>query len=211
MSIVRSPEVANMEAASTYDQSDLENSLVHLLEKRWSPRAFSEEPLTAEEINGIFDSGRQVASSYNEQPWRFILTDRGSEAYTRLYSCLADLNQKWVDNAPHLGVVLAKEHFTHNDKENRHRFYDCGAFMAAASLRAAAKNIYVHQMAGFSTEKITEKFNFPDDFSPITMFVLGRLGDAEDLPEKLREKESPESDRNSVFTFLFSDKWGAPY
>lgn len=210
-SIQSSEQVGAINDETQIAESELENSLLHLLQKRWSPRGFSDEPLSSETINRIFDAGRQVPSSYNEQPWRFVITDKGSEGYVRLFQCLTELNKKWVHTAPHLGVVLGKKYFSHKDKENPHRFYDCGAFMAIASLRAATLNIYIHQMAGFSTDQLEECFDFPDDFVPITMFVIGKLGDADQLPQQLQDKENPHSDRNSVFTFLFSDKWGAPY
>ena len=42
--------------------------------KRWSPYAFSDRPVTAEDLRSLFEAARWSASSYNEQPcstsWR---------------------------------------------------------------------------------------------------------------------------------------------
>ena len=40
---------------------------------RWSPRAFSPEPINDETLRSVFGAARWAASSSNEQPWRFLL------------------------------------------------------------------------------------------------------------------------------------------
>ncbi len=184
---------------------------MEILDKRWSPRAFSDEPISEENILKIFDAGKQVASSYNEQPWAVILAKKNTQAYKKLYESLIDFNQSWVETAPYLGVVLAKQHFGDQDRENRHCFYDSGAFMAVSTLRATTLDIFVHQMAGFSPETVAENFDIPEDYKAITMFVFGKIGDTEQLPEKLQERESPESDRKKSDEFLFLDEWGKAF
>ena len=39
---------------------------------RWSPRAFTGEPITQEELLTMLEAARWAASSYNSQPWRFL-------------------------------------------------------------------------------------------------------------------------------------------
>ncbi|KOH43802.1 nitroreductase family protein [Sunxiuqinia dokdonensis] len=188
-----------------------ETYLLELLERRWSPRSFSDEEIPQEIIVEIFDAGRSMMSCFNEQPWRVIFASKADSHYNKLFDCLGEFNQQWVKTAPCVGVVLGKKHFTKKDKLNRHRFYDAGAFMAASTLRATSLDLYVHQMAGFSPEKVTENLQVPEEFEPITMFVIGKKADPEQLPEKLQKQEHKKSDRNEVDEFLFGDPWGVPY
>ena len=39
---------------------------------RWSPRAFTGQPITQEELLTMLEAARWAASSYNSQPWRFL-------------------------------------------------------------------------------------------------------------------------------------------
>lgn len=193
------------------ESNEADRVFSRLIHERWSPRAFSDTDISREEIFKIFDAGRHVASSFNAQPWRFILASRDDEHYMKLFECLNEGNAKWVGNAPYLAVAVSDSEFKNRDKKNRHCFYDTGAFMAVASIAALIRDIYIHQMAGFSPEKVKENFDMPDRFEPITMFALGHLGDPEELPEDLEKKEDPHSDRNGVHEFLFGPQWGKPY
>ena len=40
--------------------------------ERWSPRAFSDRPVTQEQIMTIFDAAHWAPSASNLQPWRFF-------------------------------------------------------------------------------------------------------------------------------------------
>lgn len=188
-----------------------EKNLLDLLDRRWSPRSFSDEKIPTETIVKIFEAGRTMMSSFNEQPWRVIFASKDDPHYDKLFDCLGEFNQQWVKTAPCLGVVLGKKHFSKKDKPNRHRFYDSGAFMAAATLRATSLDLFIHQMAGFSPDKVTEKMNVPEEFEPLTMFVIGKKGTPEQLPEDLQKQERKKSDRNEVDDFLFGGQWGVSY
>ncbi len=202
-------ETENIDNKNTLIQKEL--CLLELLERRWSPRSFSDETIPTETIVKIFDAGRTIMSSYNEQPWRVIFASKDDAHYDKLFDCLGEFNQQWVKTAPCLGVVLGKKHFTQNEKQNRHRFYDSGAFMAASTLRATSLDLFVHQMAGFSPEEVTEKLNVPEEFEPLTMFVIGKKATSEQLPEDLQKQENKKSDRNEVNDFLFGHQWGVSY
>lgn len=199
------------EVTTTNPHSQKEKNLLDLLERRWSPRSFSDEKIPTETIVKIFDAGRTTMSSFNEQPWRVIFASKDDAHYDKLFDCLGEFNQQWVKTAPCLGVVLGKKHFTKNEKPNRHRFYDSGAFMAMSTLRATSLDLFVHQMAGFSTEKVMENLNVPEEFEPLTMFVMGKKAAPEQLPEDLQKQERKKSSRNEVDDFLFGQKWGVSY
>ena len=53
--------------------------------ERWSPRAFSHRAVAGEDLKKIFEAARWAASSYNEQPWRFLVAI-GATKPTRRFS-----------------------------------------------------------------------------------------------------------------------------
>ena len=186
-------------------------SLDQLLEDRWSRRSFSEQKIEGEKIYAIFNAGRQIASSFNEQPWHIILASKEDDSYPALFDALEEFNQKWCKMAPYIGVAVAKTYFDKNKKDNRHCFHDTGAFLAVSSLKAIELGIYIHEMAGFDSEKIKSSFDLPEKYEPITMFAMGKPGKKEKLPDDLLKKESPESDRKEVNDFLFGNDWEEPF
>ena len=50
------------------------NSIHELLEKRFSPYAFSSHPVEPEKLRKLFEAARSAPSCYNEQPWRFVVS-----------------------------------------------------------------------------------------------------------------------------------------
>jgi len=44
-----------------------------LIGERWSPRAFADRPVEPEKLRSLFEAARWAASSYNGQPWNFIV------------------------------------------------------------------------------------------------------------------------------------------
>jgi len=43
-----------------------------LIAERWSPYAFAERPVSDSDLRSLFEAARWAASSFNEQPWRYI-------------------------------------------------------------------------------------------------------------------------------------------
>lgn len=81
-----------------------------------------------EKLCSVLEAARWAASSYNEQPWSFIVaTKDNQDEFERLLSILAEANQEWARNAPVLIISMAKLHFERNGVENHHAFHDVGA------------------------------------------------------------------------------------
>src|SRR5271165_2665699 len=95
--------------------------------QRWSPRSFAGRDVSSEDLRTIFEAVRWAASSYNEQPWRFLVGRRGSETYQKILESLIELNQVWAKTAPVLILDAAKTTFSHNNSSNPVAIYDLGA------------------------------------------------------------------------------------
>ncbi len=180
------------------------------IKSRWSPRSFQEKTVEWSKIQSLFEATRWAASAFNEQPWRFIIGTKGDKTYDDIFSCLADGNKTWAGNAPILLLTVAKEFFTQNNKPNKHAFHDLGLAMGNMTSQASALDLYLHHMAGFSSEEAKRKFQIPDNFTPVTVVAIGYLGSPHKLPDNLQESELKKRERKHFSEFLFEEKWGTP-
>ena len=60
-----------------------------LLAERWSPYIFEDRPVPEADLRSLFEAARWAPSSYNEQPWSYIVATKDDpEQFQRLLSCL---------------------------------------------------------------------------------------------------------------------------
>ena len=139
-----------------------EKPIHELLARRWSPRAFAARPVEAEKLRRLFEAARRAPSSYNEQPWSFVLARREeAEGFTRLLSMLVEMNQSWAQHAPVL--VLGVTHREHRcgGRPNRHALYDLGQAVAHLTVEAMHQGLHVHQIGGFDAGLARDLFAIP--------------------------------------------------
>ena len=158
---------------------------------RWSPRAFSPEPLTAGELASLFEAARWAPSCFNEQPWLFLYAVSEADR-SRYLTALVEKNQAWARQAPLLLFVLARRRFTHSGKENRHAPFDAGAAWVSLAFQARKLGLYAHGMAGFSKERAYEVLGVAEaDYDVMAAVAVGRRASPGGLPEELAAKEGP--------------------
>ena len=180
-----------------------------LLLLRWSPLAFSEQRVEAETIGSLLEAARWAPSSFNEQPWSFIVATKDDPAeYERLLSCLIEFNQQWARKAPVLMLTVASLKFARNQKDNRHAFHDVGLAAANLVVQATSLGLVVHQMAGILPDKAREVFGIPEGHEAVTGIALGYPGDAAKLDEKLRRREQAPRTRKPLEESVFTGRWG---
>lgn len=180
-----------------------------LLRQRWSPLAFSNRTVEPETLRSLLEAARWAASSYNEQPWSFIVATRDNQGeFERLLGCLLEGNQQWAKNAPVLILSVAKLHFERNGTENRHAFHDVGAAAAELAIQATANGLFVHQMAGFDVPLARESYSIPEGYEPVAAIAIGYLGDPQSLNESLRQRNLAPRNRKPIGEFVFTGSWG---
>lgn len=180
------------DAIKAYRQADYEIDAIFL--NRWSPRAFSSQPLEDEVLHRVFEAARWAPSSNNEQPWRFVIA-RTDEDRARFVDFLVPGNQVWAQTAPVLIAVISKKTFSRNGNPNLVYQFDAGCAWGFLSLAAAHNGLITHGMAGFDRDKARVVLEVPDDYDVLAMIALGYQGDAATLPENLRAREVPSTRR----------------
>ena len=191
--------------------ADTQHPIHDLLKRRWSPRAFSDQPIEAETLRMLFEAARWAPSSNNEQPWRFIVAKKDSETeWNRFLDCLVEGNRKWAYRAPVLILSVASLNFDEDSAPNRHAFYDTGMAVENLVLQATALGLSAHQMAGFDVEKARADLKIPSGYEPVAMIAVGYPGDLAFLPDRLRERELQPRSRQPISEWTFSGQWGEP-
>jgi nitroreductase len=180
-----------------------------LILRRWSPRAYADKEVTADELKRLFEAARWAASSSNEQPWRFLVGRRGDETYQKIFNALVEFNQAWAKSAPVLVLAVAKKTFTEKGTPNRYGLHDTGAAMANLALQATADGLHTHSMAGFDNEQMRASFAIPSDYEMGAVTAIGSFGDPAILPEHLRKMEVSPRQRKPLEEFVFSS-WEKP-
>src|SRR5207244_5533077 len=122
--------------------------------------------------------------------------------FAKLLSCLVEKNQQWARNAPVLMVSVTELNFKKTGKPNRHAFHDVGLAMGNVLVEATALGLFVHQMAGFSPEKVKELYGVPEGFEPVAAIAIGYSLAADELPEAFREFDLGARRRKPVSSFV---------
>jgi nitroreductase len=180
-----------------------------LIKHRWSPRAFEDRPVEPEKLRSLFEAARWASSSYNGQPWHFIVATKDDpENFKRVLECFIEFNQGWAKNAPVVALSVASLKFQHNGEMNRHAFHDVGQAVANLALQANALGLEIHQMAGILPEKARQIFAIPEGYEAVAGIAIGYPGDPASLPEPLRQREQGPRDRKPTSSFVFTGAWG---
>jgi nitroreductase len=184
----------------------------NLIRSRWSPRAFDSKEISAADLAAILEAGRWAASSYNEQPWRFIVAAKATDpaGYQKLLGLLLPFNQMWAKSAPVLLITVGKKTFTHNGTPNRYALHDAGAALASMFLQAEALGIYAHGMGGFDQERARVELVIPEDFEIGAAAAFGYLGSPDQLPEQMKQQELAKRQRKPLSEIAFGTEWQKP-
>jgi nitroreductase len=177
--------------------------------RRWSPYVFAERSVSASDIRSLFEAARWAASSYNEQPWRYIVASKEeADEFSRVLSCLVEANQGWAQHAPVLAIAVITLNFTRNNKPNKAAFHDLGAASASLTFEATARGLTVHQMIGIVPERARELFSIPEGVEAVTALAIGYPGDPQNAEEKYRQRDAWPRTRKKLSEFVFGGTWG---
>lgn len=186
-------------------------SVHELIRARWSPRAFSDRDVSNEDLKTIFEAARWAASSYNEQPWRFLVARKSEpELYEKILGLLVPNNQEWAKAAPVLMIMVAKRTFSHSGSPNLYGVHDTGQALAHVFLQATALGLHGHGMAGFDRERARKELNIPDDYDFGAAVALGYAGSPHELPERYQKSEAAKRTRKPLNEIIFGANWNEP-
>lgn len=191
-------------------QAPATEEVLPVVRSRWSPRSFSDRPVSPADLHKIFEAARWAPSSFNEQPWRFIVGLHGTDTYEKILSSLVEFNRLWASTAPVLILGVARKTFSHNNTPNGFNIFDLGSASGFITLEAEALGLSTHQMAGYDKEAARKAFGIPDEFDLGSVMALGYQGEPSALPnEQMRSQEVAPRTRKPLSEIVLS-AWGQP-
>lgn len=179
-----------------------------LISERYSLRSFSDRDITEGELELVLEAARLAPSSMNEQPWRFLVVRKGGEGHALMLESLMESNRVWADKAPVLIMNMVHRTFARNGQVNAHAWHDLGLAIAQLTAQATALGMGLHQLGGFHPAVARDAFDIPEDLDVVSVTALGFPGDADQLPENLRQRELTRSPRRPLSEVAWRGKVG---
>jgi len=172
-----------------------EHDIHSLFLDRWSPRAFTGEPIDDATLLSFFEAARWAPSAYNSQPWRFLYAKNGTEHWPLFTGLLSEFNRAWAQNASALVILLSKTSFVPPGKTDAipattHAF-DAGAAWANLALQASLEGWHTHAIGGYDKDKAREALGIPEGYALEAAIAIGKRGDKTLLSASLQEREQP--------------------
>jgi len=190
-------------------RADAEFPIHEVLASRYSPFVFEDRDIPPADLRSIFEAARWAPSSFNEQPWRYVLAPKNvPEEFARMLSCLTDSNQQWAKSAAVLALAITRIVFSRNGKPNRMAFHDLGWATATLTYEAVSRGIYVHPMAGILPDRARELYSVPPEFEVVTGLALGYQVPPERVPSEWQQKELAGRSRRPQAETVFAMTWG---
>jgi nitroreductase len=185
--------------------------ILPVLAERWSPYGFADRPVAEADLRSLFEAARWAASSYNEQPWSYLIaTKENPPEYARLLSCLVEANQAWAKAAPVLVLGVVNLRFVLNSKDNRAAVHDLGLASANLVIEATSRHISAHQMIGILPDRARELYQIPEHSEAWTAIAIGYAADPAHLPDAVKERDLTPRKRKPLSDFVFTGQCGRP-
>jgi nitroreductase len=192
-------------------QSKPDHPIQQILAARWSPYAFADKPVSDGDLKSLFEAARWAPSSYNEQPWRYIVaTKANADEFARLHSCLVEGNQPWTKNAPVLALGCTSLKFVLNGNPNAAAQHDLGLASGNLVVEATARGLFVHQMIGILPDRARELYKIPEGMLPLTALAIGYATSPDILPDGYKQRDLAPRARKPLAEFVFGGLWGTP-
>jgi nitroreductase len=169
-----------------------EYPIIPIFLNRWSPRAYSDRKVSEQDLLTVLEAAHWAPSSNNDQPWRFFVakTDENLELF---HSFINEFN-RWSFKAPVL-ILIGSDKLRANGDPNGPHAFDSGTAWGFLALQAKVLGLITHAMGGFDRTKARTVLNVPDHIELHAVITLGYQGDKNELPERAREREVPNTRR----------------
>jgi nitroreductase len=176
-----------LDEVKPYRQSE-SSLLLPLFLNRWSPRAYSDRKVSDQDLLTVLEAAHWAPSSFNDQPWRFFVA-KTPEQLELFHSFINEFNS-WSFKAPVL-ILIGSDKLRANGDPNGPHTFDSGTAWGYLALQAKILGLDTHAIGGFDRAKARTVLNVPDQIEFHAVITLGYQGDKNQLPERVRQREVP--------------------
>ena len=184
--------------------------LLLAIQERRSLRAFATREVPEDAIERAFEAARWAPSGGNGQPWRFVLTRKGTPAFERLADALKPGNV-WAREAPILFLAVTRTIHEHPDKpprENHHALLDLGLALGQLFVQASADGLVTHAMGGIDREKSAAAVELNGPYEVAVIVAMGYPSTDPSASEEHAIKDERPRTRVPLGDMLFVDAFG---
>jgi nitroreductase len=183
--------------------------ILDCLKDRWSPVVFEPRPIDTKAVRTLFEAARWAASSFNEQPWRFVVVSRDELGFSAAVDCLLETNQTWAKDVSLLVFTVVSRQLARNGTPNRCAEHDLGLAVGNLCAQATALGLHVHQMGGVNLSKVRQTYQVPEGFDPVTAMAIGYAGRPQEADPGLAARDLAPRVRRPIDEMVFgSEGWG---
>ncbi len=192
--------------------AEADHPVLPAIAARFSPYVFEPRTIEKSKLLACLEAARWAASSFNEQPWIFILAMREDAAeFAKALACLGEPNQVWAKDAGALMLTAVCKTFTRNGTPNRVAEHDLGQAAAGLAIQAAQEGLQVHQMAGVNLTAVRQGYAIPATHEPMTAIAIGHAADpGTAADQELASRDTAARSRKPLSEWVFTGTWKQP-
>lgn len=179
---------------------------------RFSPYVYEPRAIEPKKVLACLEAARWAASSFNEQPWSFIMALREDKAeFAKVLACLGEPNQVWAKDAGALILTVVCKTFSRNGTPNRVAEHDLGQAAANMAIQATHEGLQVHQMAGVNLTMVRQTYAIPATHEPMTAMAIGYAADPKSASNAdLGSRDAAARGRKPFSEWVFTGNWKQP-
>ncbi len=184
---------------------NMEKSLLPEIVHRRSGRAFSDTPVSDDDVRLILEAGRLAPSCANTQAWDFVVI-RSREVLEQAHEALSRGNA-WAKNAPLMIVVATREDGGCGAHGLPYHMMDVGLAVENMLLQAVHVGLMGHPTAGWNEERLKTTLGIPEEYRVVTVVFFGHPADPATLDEETKAKEYAPKSRRDLSEIAHWDRW----
>jgi nitroreductase len=162
-------------------------NMLNLAQRRHSPRAFDGNAVDQKTIFDALEVARLSSSSYNNQPWRFVVAMRGEPAFDALLDTAVEANRAWMQDAGAIVGIMASTVLEKTGETDHAAMFGVGMAVGAMELALTEAGLASMQAGGFDRKAFRALLNLDDQIIPISLLAIGNLPSGHVVPEKQRK------------------------
>lgn len=128
--------------------------------------------ITQETVDDLASHAQLSASCFNNQPWRYVFVYERKKL-EEMYEALSRGNA-WAKQSSMIIAAFSKPDDDCQIRSREYHQFDLGMATATMILRATELGLVAHPIAGFSPKKTREILGIPDEYSVLTLIIVGK-------------------------------------
>jgi nitroreductase len=142
------------------------------IQTRRAYRSLQQVDITRETVEDLARHAQLSASCFNNQPWRLVFVYEKAKL-DEMYEALSRGNA-WAKQSSMIIAAFTKPGDDCQIHEREYHQFDLGMATATMILRATELGLVAHPIAGFSPKKVREVLGIPDEYTVLTLIIVGK-------------------------------------